>query len=144
MSKPAGDPIAVTLVEKASFDSLCGAAFNGYCVLSDGSHVSATQYFRTLGMTYEGVPIIIVNGFDAPLVFPGSTYLKHCYQANYPTESNLVGAFDDPPLIPLGNWTPHAAKGYEFHLAIPSPVGAVIAKGFLPMVQGLAPPGGNN
>jgi hypothetical protein len=39
--------------------------------------------------------------------------------------------------------TPHAAKGYEFHLAVPGPVGAVIAKGFLPMVQGLAPPGAN-
>jgi hypothetical protein len=39
--------------------------------------------------------------------------------------------------------TPHAAQGYEFHLAIPSTVGIVIAKGFVPMIGGLAPPGAN-
>jgi hypothetical protein len=39
--------------------------------------------------------------------------------------------------------TPHASEGYEIHLVIPSPVGTVIAKGLVPIIQGLAPPGAN-
>lgn len=39
--------------------------------------------------------------------------------------------------------TPHASQGYEFHLAIPSAVGTVIAKGVIPIIQGMAPPGAN-
>jgi hypothetical protein len=34
--------------------------------------------------------------------------------------------------------TPHAAEGYEVHLVIPSPVGTVVAKGLVPIFQGLA------
>lgn len=35
--------------------------------------------------------------------------------------------------------TPHAAEGYEIHVEIPSPVGTVVAKGLVPIFQGLAP-----
>jgi hypothetical protein len=34
--------------------------------------------------------------------------------------------------------TPHAPEGYEFHLVIPTSVGTVIAKGLVPIFQGLA------
>jgi hypothetical protein len=53
---------------------------------------------------------------------------------------------DDMPKEPafLGaSLTPHPSEGYEFHLVVPSTVGTVIAKGVVPMVQGLAPPGAN-
>ena len=39
--------------------------------------------------------------------------------------------------------TPQPSEGYEFHLVIPSPVGTVIAKGVVPIFQGLAAPGAN-
>jgi hypothetical protein len=102
---PTGNPIAVTLVEQVHYDRLCDAAFNSFVALPVGSvsgpmHVSATQYLRTLGMPLSGVPIIIVNGLDAPLLFPGSTYLKHCTQTHYPTASDLVGEFLDHPIVP--------------------------------------------
>jgi hypothetical protein len=48
----------------------------------------------------------------------------------------------DPAFLGI-SVTPHATQGYELHLAIPGAVGNVIAKGLLPVFQGLAPPGGN-
>jgi hypothetical protein len=39
--------------------------------------------------------------------------------------------------------TPHPPEGYEAHLVIPSPVGAVIAKGLVPIFQVLAGQGAN-
>jgi hypothetical protein len=49
---------------------------------------------------------------------------------------------DDMPKDPtfLGaSLTPHPSEGYEFHTVIPSSVGTVIAKGVVPIFQGLAP-----
>jgi hypothetical protein len=39
--------------------------------------------------------------------------------------------------------TPHPSEGYEFHAVIPSSVGTVIAKGVVPIFQGLAAQGAN-
>jgi hypothetical protein len=53
---------------------------------------------------------------------------------------------EDMPAEPayLGvSLTPHPSEGFEVHLVIPSPVGTVIAKGMIPIFQGLAPPGAN-
>ena len=38
---------------------------------------------------------------------------------------------------------PHATQGYEFHLVAPSSVGPVIAKGLIPVFQGMAAAGAN-
>jgi hypothetical protein len=48
---------------------------------------------------------------------------------------------DDMPKDPafLGvSLSPQASEGYEIDLVIPSDVGAVIAKGVMPIIQGLA------
>jgi hypothetical protein len=53
---------------------------------------------------------------------------------------------DDMPKDPafLGAaLTPRPPAGYEFHLVVPSAVGPVVAKGTVPLVQGLRPPGAN-
>ena len=53
---------------------------------------------------------------------------------------------DDMPKEPAyigASLTPHAAEGYEVHLVLPSAAGTVVAKGMVPMFQGLAPPAAN-
>ena len=39
--------------------------------------------------------------------------------------------------------TPHPTDGYEFHLVVPSPVGAVFAKGMVPLFQAMGAAGAN-
>jgi hypothetical protein len=39
--------------------------------------------------------------------------------------------------------TARPPAGYEFHLVVPDAVGSVIAKGMVPLFQGLRPPGAN-
>jgi hypothetical protein len=53
--------------------------------------------------------------------------------ADLPREPAFVGV----------SLTPRPPAGYEFHLVVPSPVGAVVNKGIIPIFQGLQPPGGN-
>jgi hypothetical protein len=53
---------------------------------------------------------------------------------------------DDLPKEPafLGaSLTPRPPAGYEFHLVVPGAFGTVIAKGMVPLFQGLRPPGAN-
>jgi hypothetical protein len=53
---------------------------------------------------------------------------------------------DDMPKEPayLGvSLTPHPSEGYELHLVIPSPVGAVVAKGMVPLFQAIGGAGAN-
>ncbi len=53
---------------------------------------------------------------------------------------------DDMPKEPayIGlSVTPHAAEGFEVHLVLPGAAGTVVAKGMVPLFQGLAPPGAN-
>ena len=51
--------------------------------------------------------------------------------ANMPKETAFVGA----------SLTANAPNSFEFHLVVPSPVGAVIEKGLIPLFQNLKPPG---
>ncbi len=46
----------------------------------------------------------------------------------------------EPALIGMSLST-NAPNGYEFHLVVPSPVGAVVEKGLVPLFQSLKPPG---
>lgn len=53
---------------------------------------------------------------------------------------------DDMPKEPAyigASLTPHAAEGYEVHLVLPGAAGTVVAKGLVPLFQGLAAPGAN-
>ena len=96
---PTGDPIAVTLVEPGSADSLIVASKTvPFCPLSDTvNFVSSAEYFRTLGVgntsqTSTGLTIVIINCLMEPLVF-GEPWLKHGEQLGYPDSSNRVGAW---------------------------------------------------
>ena len=53
---------------------------------------------------------------------------------------------DDLPKEPAfvgASLTPRPPAGYEFHLVVPGAVGTVIAKGMVPLFEGLRPPGAN-
>jgi hypothetical protein len=53
---------------------------------------------------------------------------------------------DDMPKEPAyigASLTTHAAEGFEVHLVLPGAAGTVVAKGLVPLFQGLAPPGAN-
>lgn len=96
---PTGDPIAVTLVESASADSLIVASKTiSICSLSDNLNaVSSAEYFRTLGVgntsqTNTALTVVIINCLMEPLVF-GDPWLKHGDQLGYPDSSNRVGTW---------------------------------------------------
>lgn len=95
-----GNPVAVTLVGEDSYKRLTSAAHSGQCLLSDGTRIFASQYFRTLNLSLPtldagnyNLGILVVNGLPDPLVL-SETWLSHCDELNYPTESDLVGYWE--------------------------------------------------
>jgi hypothetical protein len=107
------DPIAVTLVEDASYKNLVAGAggfvFGGASFfLADGTPFCPTQYFKTLGLLEPDdlfwLPVIVVNGLPTPLSF-SDFWSKNSSQTHSPTESDLVGAHFDPLFNKsLGSW----------------------------------------
>jgi hypothetical protein len=107
------DPIAVTLVEEASYKDLVSGAggfiFGGASFfLADGTPFCPTQYFKTLGLLEPDalfwLPVLVVNGLPTPLSFY-DFWPKHSAQTHAPTESDLVGTHFDPLFNKsLGSW----------------------------------------
>jgi hypothetical protein len=106
------DPIAVTLVEEASYKNLVGGTTfvlgGAPFVLADGTPFCPTQYFKTLGLLEPDallwLPVIVVNGLPTPLSFC-DFWQTHSSQTHHPTESELVGTHFDPLFNKsLGGW----------------------------------------
>jgi hypothetical protein len=91
------------------------------------SELPARDNFAML-FSLQGVVKMWVNLFSAMTKNPN---LK--MPEDMPKEPAYVGA----------SLTPHPSEGYEFHFVVPSAVGAVVAKGVIPLFQAIGAGGAN-